>query len=78
LIVIKRCGVVGQSLDPDDITLLGLFRPLDGVDGRDTGYRSVADGQDEETVPRCPAFQLIGQKYGPYDLASFVPLLLSN
>ena len=36
---------------------------------RDTGYRSVADGQDEETVPRCPAFRQIGDKYGPFDLA---------
>lgn len=49
------------------------------VDGRDTGYRSVADGQDEETVPRCPAFKLIGQKYGPFDLASYtLPPALSD
>ena len=37
----------------------------------DTGYRSVADGQDEDTVPTCPIFKRIGQKYGPFDLSSF-------
>jgi len=47
---------------------------LSHIDDRDTGYRSVADGQDEETVPRCPAFKLIGRKYGPFDLASYTPL----
>ena len=45
------------------------FSPGICIDFRDTGYRSVADGQDEETVPRCPAFRQIGEKYGPFDLA---------
>ena len=51
--------------------VLGQF----ASDTRDTGYRSVADGQDEDTVPTCPAFKQIGQKYGPFHLASFVCLL---
>ena len=41
------------------------------IDGRDTGYRSVADGQDEDNVPICPAFKRIGEKYGPFDLAAY-------
>lgn len=43
------------------------------TDNRDTGYRSVTDGEDEETVPICPIFKVIGEKYGPFDLASSVP-----
>jgi N-acyl-phosphatidylethanolamine-hydrolysing phospholipase D len=39
---------------------------------RDTGYRAVADEEDEDTVPRCPAFKQIGQKYGPFHLSSYV------
>ncbi|KAI8978273.1 hypothetical protein BD414DRAFT_495076 [Trametes punicea] len=35
----------------------------------DTGYRTVADGEDEDTVPRCPAFAEIGEILGPFDLA---------
>ena len=34
----------------------------------DTGYRHVADGQDEDTVPYCPAFKEIGEKFGGFDL----------
>jgi N-acyl-phosphatidylethanolamine-hydrolysing phospholipase D len=37
--------------------------------GGDTGYRTVLDGEDEETVPRCPAFREIGEKFGGFDLA---------
>ena len=65
----KPCGVVGPFSDRRDITSLGMTS-LDCVNIRDTGYRSVADGQDEDNVPRCPAFKQIGQKYGPFDLAS--------
>ncbi|CDO77601.1 hypothetical protein BN946_scf184936.g26 [Trametes cinnabarina] len=35
----------------------------------DTGYRTVRDGEDEDKVPRCPAFAEIGEKLGPFDLA---------
>ncbi|KAH9851093.1 N-acyl-phosphatidylethanolamine-hydrolyzing phospholipase D [Lenzites betulinus] len=35
----------------------------------DTGYRTVRDGEDEETVPRCPAFAEIGARFGGFDLA---------
>ncbi|KAI0765699.1 N-acyl-phosphatidylethanolamine-hydrolyzing phospholipase D [Trametes elegans] len=35
----------------------------------DTGYRTVWDGEDEDVVPRCPAFKEIGEKLGPFDLA---------
>lgn len=34
----------------------------------DTGYRHVAQGQDEDTVPYCPAFKEIGEKFGGFDL----------
>lgn len=37
--------------------------------GGDTGYRAVMDGQDEDTVPVCPAFKEIGEKFGGFDLA---------
>lgn len=47
--------------------------PLRCINSRDTGYRSVPDGQDEGTVPKCPAFKQIGQKYGPFDIASLFP-----
>jgi N-acyl-phosphatidylethanolamine-hydrolysing phospholipase D len=36
----------------------------------DTGYRAVSDGQDPDKVPHCPAFKEIGQRYGPFHLAS--------
>ncbi|CDO77600.1 hypothetical protein BN946_scf184936.g25 [Trametes cinnabarina] len=35
----------------------------------DTGYRTVRGGEDEDKVPRCPAFAEIGEKLGPFDLA---------
>ncbi|OJT12399.1 N-acyl-phosphatidylethanolamine-hydrolyzing phospholipase D [Trametes pubescens] len=35
----------------------------------DTGYRTVWEGEDEETAPRCPAFKEVGEKLGPFDLA---------
>ncbi|KAG7094883.1 hypothetical protein E1B28_005690 [Marasmius oreades] len=35
----------------------------------DTGYRAVLDGQDENQVPVCEAFQQIGNKFGSIDLA---------
>ncbi|KAI8978161.1 N-acyl-phosphatidylethanolamine-hydrolyzing phospholipase D [Trametes punicea] len=35
----------------------------------DTGYRTVDNGEDEDTVPRCPAFAEIGEVLGPFDLA---------
>ena len=60
-------------MDPKDISLAGnFFLIYICIHDRDTGYRSVADGQDEDTVPRCPAFKNIGQKYGPFNLARFV------
>src|SRR5438552_4669904 len=72
LIAIKHCGAPGRSLDQRNIILRGTtFIHTILICIRDTGYRSVADGQDEDTVPRCPAFQLIGQKYGPFHLASY-------
>lgn len=36
--------------------------------GGDTGYRHVEEGQDENTVPYCPAFKEIGDKFGGIDL----------
>jgi N-acyl-phosphatidylethanolamine-hydrolysing phospholipase D len=38
----------------------------------DTGYRTVTEedaGKDESTLPHCPAFAEIGERYGPFDLA---------
>ena len=35
----------------------------------DTGYRAVRDGQDEDKVPVCPAFESIGNRFGGFDLA---------
>ena len=38
----------------------------------DTGYRSVprgTDPNDEASLPHCPAFQEIGERLGPFDLA---------
>ncbi|OSC97532.1 Metallo-hydrolase/oxidoreductase [Trametes coccinea BRFM310] len=35
----------------------------------DTGYRTVRGNEDEDKVPRCPAFAEIGEKLGPFDLA---------
>ncbi|KAI8910343.1 beta-lactamase superfamily domain-containing protein [Gorgonomyces haynaldii] len=36
----------------------------------DTGYRTVLEGDDEDTVPSCPAFKDIGAKYGPFQLSA--------
>ncbi|KAI0363991.1 N-acyl-phosphatidylethanolamine-hydrolyzing phospholipase D [Pilatotrama ljubarskyi] len=35
----------------------------------DTGYRTVMEGEDEDAVPRCPAFKEIGERLGEFDLA---------
>ncbi|KAI0059648.1 N-acyl-phosphatidylethanolamine-hydrolyzing phospholipase D [Artomyces pyxidatus] len=35
----------------------------------DTGYRTVRDGDDEESVPVCPAFAQIGERFGGVDVA---------
>ncbi|KDR71859.1 hypothetical protein GALMADRAFT_253640 [Galerina marginata CBS 339.88] len=35
----------------------------------DTGYRAVRDGQNEDEVPVCPAFETIGNKFGGFDVA---------
>ncbi len=35
----------------------------------DTGYRTLIEGEDEDSVPVCPAFKEIGEKFGPIDLA---------
>ena len=39
----------------------------------DTGYRAVLSPnpsqQEEDSMPRCPAFAEIGKEYGPFDLA---------
>jgi len=37
--------------------------------GGDTGYRSVMDGEKEDEVPVCPAFETIGKVFGGFDLA---------
>ncbi|KAJ7187833.1 N-acyl-phosphatidylethanolamine-hydrolyzing phospholipase D [Mycena filopes] len=39
--------------------------------GGDTGYRSVPSSTDEgpETLPVCPAFKEIGERFGAFDLA---------
>ena len=39
----------------------------------DTGYRTVFDGEDEEEVPYCPAFEEIGEIFGGFDFA-MVPI----
>lgn len=73
-IATRPYGVAGRSLDPKRTFSRGKITQSDFFDRSDTGYRSVADGQDEESVPQCPAFKQIGQKYGPIDLASYNPL----
>jgi N-acyl-phosphatidylethanolamine-hydrolysing phospholipase D len=35
----------------------------------DTGYRTVLDGENEEEVPYCPAFEEIGKTFGGFDFA---------
>ncbi|KDQ13326.1 hypothetical protein BOTBODRAFT_66824 [Botryobasidium botryosum FD-172 SS1] len=35
----------------------------------DTGYKTVREGEDEETVAVCPAFKEIGDLFGGFDLA---------
>ena len=35
----------------------------------DTGYRSVANGDNEDEVPVCPVFKEIGEKFGGFDFA---------
>lgn len=37
--------------------------------GGDTAYRSVLDGEDENKVPVCPAFEAIGKRFGGFDVA---------
>ncbi|KAJ3004298.1 UNVERIFIED_CONTAM: hypothetical protein HDU68_005191 [Siphonaria sp. JEL0065] len=38
--------------------------------GGDTGYRTVFQNEDEESVPTCPAFRQIREKFGNADLAA--------
>ncbi len=35
----------------------------------DMAYRTVFDGEDEEEVPYCPAFEKIGKIFGGFDFA---------
>lgn len=35
----------------------------------DTGYRTVLEGENEDTVPCCPAFKEIGERIGGFELA---------
>ncbi|KAI0351999.1 Metallo-hydrolase/oxidoreductase [Trametes cingulata] len=35
----------------------------------DTGYRTVVEGEDEDAVPRCPAFREIGERFRGFDVA---------
>jgi N-acyl-phosphatidylethanolamine-hydrolysing phospholipase D len=35
----------------------------------DTAYRTVLDGEDEDQVPYCPAFEEIGKTFGGFDFA---------
>lgn len=35
----------------------------------DTGYKTVRDGEDEASLPVCPAFAEIGRLFGGFDLA---------
>ncbi|PSR87211.1 hypothetical protein PHLCEN_2v5218 [Hermanssonia centrifuga] len=35
----------------------------------DTAYRTVMEHEDENEVPVCPAFEEIGERIGPFDLA---------
>ncbi|KAI0827743.1 N-acyl-phosphatidylethanolamine-hydrolyzing phospholipase D [Trametes gibbosa] len=35
----------------------------------DTAYRTVREGEDEDAVPRCPAFAEIGEHFAGFDLA---------
>ena len=60
-------------------SLPSLLSPEEGASPRrepkrvyfagDTGYRTVLGGEDEDAVPRCPAFKEIGERLGPFDLA---------
>jgi len=36
----------------------------------DTGYRHVPNHTNEDDAPTCPAFKEIGERYGPFDLAT--------
>ena len=40
---------------------------------RDTGYRYVPNGHDEDDMPHCPAFKEIGERIGPFDF-SMIPI----
>lgn len=35
----------------------------------DTAYRTVLEGEDEDKVPVCPAFEEIGKTFGGFDFA---------
>jgi hypothetical protein len=35
----------------------------------DTAYRTVLDGEDEDEVPHCPAFEETGKTFGGFDFA---------
>ena len=35
----------------------------------DTAYRTVLEGEDEDKVPVCPAFEQIGNTFGGFDFA---------
>ena len=37
--------------------------------GGDTGYKTVFAGEDEDALPRCPAFAEVGERFGKVDLA---------
>lgn len=62
------CGFVVETPMP------GAAAPVRWYFSGDTGYRSVPPGAlpgsaEERSVPTCPAFREIGEKYGAIDLA---------
>jgi N-acyl-phosphatidylethanolamine-hydrolysing phospholipase D len=63
-----RMHTLWSSWAVEDTTLASSTKSKVWFAG-DTGYRTIRSGEDAETVPTCPAFKEIGEKFGGFDLA---------
>lgn len=56
-----------QQVDHDNGT--AARSPVKVYFAGDTAYRTVLEGEDEDKVPVCPAFEQIGNTFGGFDFA---------
>ena len=60
---------VVEEVIPDDGLGQSARPPVKVYFAGDTAYRTILDGENEDQVPYCPAFEEIGKTFGGFDFA---------